>query len=144
MAGRQKTSPRTSRSKLSIVVTSSPHGGIRDLVAHVGPSGDDSPEVARLAELQERPRVRQRRARELAEQIAAASTQRIDRYEVEAALGQFDNVWGVLTPSEQARVMELLVERADYDGARGKALVAFHPDGIRAFGDEFTNQEEAP
>lgn len=116
---------------------------IRELVAHVGPGGDESDEVAQLAELQERSRVGQRRARELVAQIEAISRQQIDRHEVDAALGQFDNVWGVLTPHEQARVMELLVERVDYDGARGKVAVTFHADAIRQFGDEFTNQEEA-
>ena len=58
-------------------------------------------------------------------------------------MAKFDLVWKALTPREQARVIELLVERVDYDGERGKVAVTFHADGIRNFGDEFVTAEDA-
>jgi site-specific DNA recombinase len=48
-----------------------------------------------------------------------------------------------MTPREQTRVIELLVERVDYDGEHGKVAVTFHPDGIRNFGDKFATEEDA-
>ena len=116
---------------------------IRDVVAHVGPSDEDSPAVARLADLQERTRAAERRATEIREQIRAISARTVDQSEVAAAMATFDPVWKALTPREQARVIELLVERVDYDGERGKVAVTFHPDGIRNFGDEFVTTEDA-
>jgi len=40
-------------------------------------------------------------------------------------------------------VVELLVERVNYDGARGNVAVTFHPNGIRDFGEQFANAEDA-
>jgi hypothetical protein len=51
-------------------------------------------------------------------------------------------VWETLTPNEQARVIELLVERVEYDGRDGKVTVAFHPTGIKSLADELTEYQE--
>ena len=58
----------------------------------------------------------------------------IDPQEVTAALVQFDGLWAVLTPAEQTQVVELLIERVDYDGSAGRIVVSFNPTGILAFG----------
>lgn len=55
----------------------------------------------------------------------------------------FDPVWDSLTLCEQARVVRLLVERVDYDGARGKVAVTFHPGGIKTLAAELSNHEDA-
>lgn len=115
---------------------------IYDVVAHVGPSDKDSPAVARLADLQDRTRTAERRATEVREQFRAISTGVIDHNEVATAMAKFDLVWQALTPREQVRVIELLVERVDYDGNRGKVAITFHPDGIQNFDQEFVTTEE--
>ncbi len=46
---------------------------------------------------------------------------------------------GALTPKEQVRVLELLIERVEYDGEAGTVSVTFRPTGIRAL--EGTQQE---
>ena len=51
-------------------------------------------------------------------------------------------MWQGLTPGEQARVLGLLVQRVDYDGARGKVSITFHAAGIRALADELAGREE--
>ena len=51
-------------------------------------------------------------------------------------------VWGTLTPREQARVVGLLVERVEYDGASGKVTVAFHAAGVKALADELAERQE--
>lgn len=114
---------------------------IRDVVAQVGPGDEDSPAVDRLADLQERTRTAERRATEIREQIRVISGRTIDQSEIAAAMASFDPVWDALTPREQTRVIELLVERVDYDGERGKVAVTFHPDGIRNFSDKFATEE---
>jgi hypothetical protein len=48
------------------------------------------------------------------------------------ALHQFSTVWDSLTTTEQARAVELLVERVAYDGVAGRISLTFRPTGIRA------------
>ena len=50
-------------------------------------------------------------------------------------------MWDSLTPREQARVVQLLVERVDYDGATGKVSITFHPSGIKTLADELASHE---
>jgi site-specific DNA recombinase len=47
-----------------------------------------------------------------------------------------DPAWGALTPDEQARVVQLLVSRVDYDGAKGKLSITFHPLGLKTLAGE--------
>ena len=54
--------------------------------------------------------------------------------EVDSALEAFTPLWETLSPREQARVLQLLIQRVDYDGANGKVAVTFHANGIRTLG----------
>jgi hypothetical protein len=49
-----------------------------------------------------------------------------------------------LTPPEQVRLVQLLVERADYDGAKGKVSMTFRPEGIQTLAEERAGQTEEP
>jgi site-specific DNA recombinase len=91
---------------------------------------------ARLADLHERLRAAERRAAEIDEEARALSSQQISEYEVEQALAGFDPLWEALTPREQTRLLHLLVERVDFDGAAQTVSVTFHPTGIQALADE--------
>ncbi len=115
---------------------------VRELVAAIAPNDSDSPSIARLADLQERVRGAERRATEIREQIVALSGSLIDEQDVAKAMSVFDPVWDALTLREQARIVQLLVERVDYDGACGKVSITFHPSGIKALADGSTNQNE--
>jgi site-specific DNA recombinase len=53
---------------------------------------------------------------------------------VARALAEFDGVWSALTPREQTRLVELLVDSVEYDGRAGTVAIIFHPAGIRALG----------
>jgi site-specific DNA recombinase len=46
-----------------------------------------------------------------------------------------------LAPREQARILELLIDRVDYDGERGQVSLTFRPCGIRSLTQEL--QESA-
>lgn len=110
---------------------------IRKLVPQVGASRPESPTVARLADLQFRVQGAERRATEVREQIASLNGKVINHGEVADALSAFDPIWEALSTQEQGRVIQLLVERVDYDGENGKVAVTFHPAGIKAFAEQF-------
>jgi site-specific DNA recombinase len=109
---------------------------IRGLLQQIVPSDGDTPATARLADLQERIRLAERRTTEIREQVIVLRRSIVDEREVATAMSVFDPVWDSLTPREQARVVQLLVERVDYNGATGKVSITFHPSGIKTLADE--------
>jgi site-specific DNA recombinase len=58
----------------------------------------------------------------------------VSKAEVDSALEAFTPLWDMLSPREQARVLRLLIQRVDYDGANGKVAVTFHANGIKTLG----------
>jgi len=75
--------------------------------------------MAKLAEAQERIVGLERRQRELADQ---PENRAIDVDAVGRALHEFSELWAVLLAPERERVVRLLIEHLDYDGA----TVKFH------------------
>jgi site-specific DNA recombinase len=99
-----------------------------------GTAGDAA--LVRLAEIQEQVRQAESRLCRLKEETGALRRARLDEADLTLALSAFDPVWGTLTPREQARIVQLLVERVDYDGSQGKVAITFHPTGIQTLADE--------
>jgi site-specific DNA recombinase len=97
--------------------------------------------VSVLATVQERLRVAEWRLSELDSELTRLDQNAISDEEVTRSLGEFDQVWQTLAPREQARILELLIERVDYDGERGQVSLTFRPCGIRSFTQEL--QESA-
>jgi site-specific DNA recombinase len=60
----------------------------------------------------------------------------IDEADLVAALTAFDPIWDALSPREQARVVNLLVERVAYDGQQETVAVTFRPGGIKVLAQE--------
>jgi len=75
---------------------------------------------------------------EVGREVAGLRAMRIDVGDLQAALQAFDPVWESLTAADQARVVQLLVERIDYDGATGKLSMTFRPAGVRTLAAEQT------
>ncbi len=111
---------------------------IRRLHAEIAKAATDAATnghaAARLAELHERLREAEQRQRSLREQVSAAQQRVVSKAEVDSALAEFDALWGSLSPREQARVLRLLIQRVDYDGANGKIALTFHTNGIKTLG----------
>jgi site-specific DNA recombinase len=99
-------------------------------------------QVARLAELQDRIRAAEQRLTEVREEVAAYERERLTECDVEKALAGFDPVWQALTPREQTRIVQLLVQRVDYDGARGKVAITFQATGIKTLASELSAQNK--
>ncbi|MGE0769289.1 MAG: recombinase family protein [Hyphomicrobiaceae bacterium] len=114
---------------------------LRGLLENGSSVGAGSSDAIRLAELQDRIRTAERRATEIREQVVTLGRQLVNEREVVQALSIFDPIWDSLTPREQARVVQLLVERVDYDGAKGKVSITFHPSGIKALASELENRD---
>jgi site-specific DNA recombinase len=118
------------------------HGEVRKLTGQLRPDADNGPLIARLADLQERITAVESRALGVRDQIREARQQLVDDAEAAEALAAFDPVWAELAPREQARVLGLLVERVDFDGAKGKVTIRFHDTGIKALADELAGRRE--
>ena len=85
-----------------------------------------------LADLHERSRRAEQRLLEIGEKVSALEKEQISESDVRAAFADFDNVWGMLSPIEQVRLLALLIARVEYDAAAGTVSVTFHPTGIKA------------
>jgi site-specific DNA recombinase len=115
-------------------------GELRKLLAEVGAGASGGAVVSRLAELQDRVGQIEQRIARLRTQREAVQQQRLDEAEATRALAGLDPAWGALTPDEQARVVQLLVSRVDYDGAKGKVAITFHPLGLKTLAGEWLGQ----
>jgi site-specific DNA recombinase len=98
--------------------------------------GGGTPNADRLAALNEQIRAAGEKLKAVAAEIDQLQREQVDRGDVAAALSSFDGVWEQLAPKEQARVIQLLVERVDYDGRDGTVSITFHPTGIKALAKE--------
>ena len=111
---------------------------LRELAAQ---GSQDGAATARMADLQDRVREAEQRATEVREQVIALSRELVDDGEVAEACSQFDPLWETLTAREQARILQLLIEHVDYDGAGGTVSITFRPTGIKTLADEWSAQE---
>ena len=59
-------------------------------------------------------RIDQRLA-EIGEELTAIGRKAIDKNDLAAALSLFDPVWEELYPAERSRILNLLIERVEYD-----------------------------
>lgn len=69
-------------------------------------------------------------------ELEALRGQRIDADDLRAALATFDPVWEHLTSHERARIVQLLIERIDYDGGNASLKIMFAPAGVRTLAVE--------
>ena len=115
---------------------------VRSLAGQMGAKDQNLSALARLADLQDRLRGGERRLTEVREEILAHQRQSLTEHEVELALQAFDPVWEALTPREQTRLVQLLVERVDFDGAKGKVSITFRANGIKNLAAEISAQRK--
>lgn len=83
------------------------------------------------------------RLAELDAEIAFLQTMTFDRRDLSRALAAFDEVWDCLLPHEQERVLGLLIDRIEFDGARESVAITFHPTGIKSLAADVAAAQEA-
>jgi site-specific DNA recombinase len=87
-----------------------------------------------LASLHERIQTNERRLAEVRLHREKLQSIVLDEAEAAKSLAQFDALWESLTLREQTRLMQLMIERIDYNGHDGSISITFHPTGITALG----------
>lgn len=75
------------------------------------------------------------------EEIRDADSGLVDQEVVRQALQDFDPVWNALALREQERVLNLLVQRVDYNGESGQVEITFEPDGFDVFLEQFSERQ---
>lgn len=98
--------------------------------------------VSNLADVQQSIRSAERRLTEIENELITLRGQLVDEDVITKVLADFDQLWDSLSPREQARVLELLIERVDYDGQHGSVSLTFHPCGIKALTQELAHRRE--
>jgi site-specific DNA recombinase len=92
-----------------------------------------------MANIQDRVQTAERRLIELRDERARLNHELIDDTEAAKAMAAFDPLWETLNFREQARLLQLLIERIEYDGREGTISITFLPSGIRALANrDFT------
>jgi len=80
---------------------------------------------------------------EIDDELAVLKNQMLNKRDLARTLAIFDDVWACLFPREQERVLNLLVERVDFDAKRETLAITFRPTGIRALSEEIAEAQEA-
>ena len=112
------------------------HGEIGQLAAVSTPGN------RRLIDAQDRVRDAEQRVTQIDDELAKLTEDLVDECEVASALADFDALWASLAPSEQARVVELLVDQVAYDGHAGSVAITIRPSGIRTLAAELAASKE--
>ncbi|HOX27244.1 MAG TPA: recombinase family protein [Candidatus Krumholzibacteria bacterium] len=111
-------------------------GDIRSLLDALAVGERGASVGARIAELEAEAEKLERRFTEVAQELAALDADAVDEADLRKALSLFDPIWGALWPSEQARIIQLLIERIEHDARTGTLAIEFAPLGIRALAGE--------
>ena len=107
-----------------------------DLRKLAGQANEKGAATDRMADLQDRIQGAEQRSTQIREELASLRETLLDEKDVAGTLALFDPVWETLTVKEQRRVMQLLVQRVDYDGEKGTVSVTFHPAGIECLASD--------
>ncbi|MCH7727251.1 MAG: hypothetical protein IH991_12340 [Planctomycetes bacterium] len=100
-------------------------------------------DIGKLADLHERTRMAERRLSEIEQEVRELQEELVSDDEVSASLAAFEPLWETLSPREQRRVIDLLVEQIDFDGKEKSVSITFRPSGIKTLGSFTEDCEEA-
>lgn len=76
------------------------------------------------------------RLKELREAIDNHRPIRVSHAAIRKTLGELDKAWDTIPPRDRCRLMELLIERIDFDGVAGTIDITFHPAGLSSLGQD--------
>ena len=109
----------------------------RNLVDAVASGGSASPTLmARVAELDDQLMRLENRKSAIEAELVEMETAVVDEDDLRAALARFEPIWGELVPREKTRLIRLLIERIDFDGATGDVEITYRGGGIRVLAEE--------
>jgi site-specific DNA recombinase len=76
------------------------------------------------------------RLKELRDAIDNHRPIRVSHATIRKTLGELDKAWDAFPPRDRCRLMEMLIERIDYDGVAGTIDITFHPAGLSSLGQD--------
>lgn len=91
---------------------------------------------SRMAYLQDQISQAERRLEQIADELTALRDATSDESALREAFERFGDIWEDLTTIEQIRLINLLVERIDYNGRTGDFEILLHETGIQTFEQE--------
>ena len=94
------------------------------------------PDVSRVAAAQERVTNLESRQHEITTELTALDAQAVDCADLARALEAFDPIWDVLLTPERERVLQLLIEKIDYDGAIQQLAITWRLSGFGKLAEE--------
>jgi len=118
------------------------HGDVKRLSGQFRADRTSGDLVARLAELNDRAAATEERLQALRDERQRLEAEQIDPAEASRTLAEFDEVWETLTPRERSRIIDLLVEKVEYDGSTSRVEVLFRATGIRTLAEELDSRWE--
>jgi len=109
---------------------------VKTLASTDGPAADAV--RAELAKAQERIGVMEARDVEVQAEIAARDAQVVDREDLDKTLEAFDPLWDVLLTPEKERILQLLIDRIEYNGESQEMTIAWRLGGFGELAKEVT------
>ena len=88
--------------------------------------------TSRLAQVQERLAHETPRLAHVRDKLAKLEQWAIPAETVARALDRFDPLWQAMTMVERQKLLQLLIERIDYDGKQGSVTIIFRPSGLES------------
>ncbi|HUP77030.1 MAG TPA: hypothetical protein VM260_00620 [Pirellula sp.] len=109
------------------------HAEIKRIAAMSKPN---DPTLARLAELNERTAQSELELHQLHIRMSQLESSELADAEIKASFGDFDTLWKSGSQREPGKLMEMLVERVEYDPHDVAISVSFHRAGIKTLAAE--------
>ena len=114
---------------------------LRALASELATAEDATSVLDRMASLRQRISQAERRLLAVGERMQALREGLLHEDDAATALARFGPVWEAMEPCDQARLVRLAVESAEYDGRRGTLSITFRASGIRALADEIHHHQ---
>ncbi|MBU8920924.1 MAG: recombinase family protein [Bacteroidales bacterium] len=115
---------------------------IDNLVATLGSGKVAVPSIVdRLHALEGQTETLNHRLAEIDRELGHVDNTTVDEDQLANALTQFSPVWEHLFPLEKTRLIHLLIERIDFDGAAGKIAITYRDTGILTLAQELVGEK---
>ncbi|MGC3971115.1 MAG: recombinase family protein [Pirellulales bacterium] len=108
------------------------HTESKNLVGQIKTGETGSLVAKRLGEVQDRIALETPRLAQIRDELARLKDWAIPPEKVATLLARFDELWKVMTIVEKQKLLNLLIERIDYDGRAGQVTIHFHPSGLES------------
>jgi site-specific DNA recombinase len=117
---------------------------VRNLSREIGTlaprAGFDKEATCEIGRLQNEMREEQEKIAGVNERMAGIRQRMLNPDELIGAVEAFDPMWNAMSPTQQAKLIHLLVDRIEYDGEMEAISITFHPTSIKTLGQ---NHREA-